>query len=413
MNVFRQIWNLVRRPIVRYTGPVAGNGAGMLVTNETALAHASVWACVRIISETIATLDWQILQEANDSRTMIKGTPLGRILNRQANGEMTAFTWREVMLAHVLLTGNHYSEIQRDAMGRVVALWPLVPETVRVVRDPRTWQIRYHCWQPYDGEVILEPRDVLHIKGLGWDGVTGYSIITMARRSIGSGLAMDEYGANFYRNGAHVGLVFTYPNKLSEKAQDNFKQSLKEAYTGPGNSFRSLVLEEGMTLTKAQMSMVDAQYLESRKFSVNEICRWFRVPPHKVAELDRSTNNNIEHQSIEFVRDAVIPWCNRVEQEVEMKLMGRAANQATHLAWEPLLHGTMLDRFTALEKARNGGWYSANDCRRELSMNPIDNGDIYLQPLNYVEAGDEPDEKPADPPARVVPMPERRSNAGA
>lgn len=399
MNLLQRILNLVSRPLVRYTGPVAGNGAGMLVTHETSLAQSAVWACVRAISEAIASLDWQILQDSVDGKTStrIRNTPLDRLLNRQPNGEMSAFTWRETVLAHVLLTGNHYSEIERDSMGRVIGVWPLIPDNVRVMRNTVTNAIEYHCWQHTGTPVILEPDNVLHVKGLGWDGVTGYSILTMARRAIGMGLAMDETGANFYRNGAQVGLIFQHPKFLSEAAQNNLKQSLKEAYSGPGNAFRTLVIEEGMTVGRPQMTMIDAQFLESRKFGVADIARWFRVPPHKIGDLERSTNNNIEQQSIEFVRDCLVPWCERLQQEVDIKLVQPRANVRTHLDTSPLLHGTLLERFTAYEKARNGGWYCADDIRYELNMNPLPDGkgQIFLQPLNYVEAGTQPAPQPA------------------
>lgn len=401
------IFDLVRRPRVRFTGSVSGNGAGMLVTNQTALAHATVWACVRFISQTIASLPWQIVQSSTDSfdqvkRRQITGGSVDWILNKQANPEMTAFSWRETALMHVLLTGNHYSEIQRDVMGRPLWLWPLLPESVRPYRDP-DGVVRYHIWQEQGPETVLDSRDVFHVKGMGWDGVTGYPVIAMARRSIGLGLAMDEFAANFYRNGATLGLVFEHPRQLSEKAQENFKNSIQQGYTGPGNAFRTIVVEEGMKLAKAQMSMVDAQFLEQQKHQVNEICRWFGVPPHKAQDLQRATFSNIEHQSIEVVQDCVTPWCRRLEQESDIKLFGMAAQRSvtTRLGTDVLLRGDFQGRMNGYKIGRDAGILSVNDCRALENLDPVEGGDMRLQPMNMVPLGTIP---PPLPGAEAIPQ---------
>ncbi len=378
------------RPRVSVGG---GKSAGMWVDNYTSLMHPGVWSCVRLISGTIATLGWHIIKlDVDGTKERVNGTPIAaavdRVLNMQANPEMTAFSWRETALAHALLTGNHYSEIERDRMGRVLALWPIAPERVYPFRDEVTGELFYKVALEYGSMAILESRNVLHIKGLGWDGLTGVSVVGMARRSIGAGLAMDEYAANFYQNGTHMGIVLQHPKTLSETARQNLKKDLIEKYSGPGNAFRPLITEEGMTLNKLTMSMADAQFIESRKFQLGDIARWFGVPLHKIAELDRSTNNNIEHQSIEFVQDALLPWCRRCEQEVDVKLFGRAARGSmfTRLNIDTLLRGDMKSRNMAYKIGRDGGWLSANDIRRMENLDPIAGGDEYLVPLNNTTA---------------------------
>lgn len=389
---------ILNRPKVTNAG---GKAAGMWVDNGTALMHAGVWGCVRLISQTIASLGWHIIKlDADGTREKVNGTAIAqsidRVLNIAPNAEMTAFTWRELAVAHVLLSGNHYSEIERDVMGRVLNLWPIPPERVWVFRDPETNELFYRIALEYGGERVLPARDVLHLKGLGWDGLTGISVIGMARRSIGAGLAMDEYTAQFYANGTHLGLILQHPKTLSDQARNNLTNTLKQNFKGPGQAFRAFVVEEGITVNRATMTMQDAQFIESKKAQLADIARWFGVPLHKIAELDRSTNNNIEHQSIEFVQDAILPMCRRLESECDIKLFGRASRSSlyTRLNIDTLLRGDAKSRNEAYAIGRNGGWLSVNDIRQQENMDPITGGDEYLVPLNMTTAGAP---TPADP----------------
>ena len=376
-----------------YQGLFFGRGAGMPVNPSTVLTHATVWACTRIISETISTLGWHVMNNKPDgTRERSLTDKLLWILNSQANPEMTAFTWRETALLHAMIYGNHYSEIERDGGGRPVALWPIdLLRTDVQIRRSESGSMVYRA-TPENGDARdIAQANMIHLHGLGSDGLYGLSVIQLARRSIGSGLAMGEFGANFFANGAHVGIALKHPGKLSEPAKDNLKKSFNAAYAGPQNVAKTFVLEEGMELERLSMTMLDAQFLESRAFDVLEICRWFRVPPHKVADLQRATFSNIEHQAIEFVTDTILPWCRRLEQEVDIKLIGYGLQgiKSTRLNIDTLLRGDVTSRFNAYEKGRLGGWLSANDVRRLENMAPIENGDIYLQPMNYMEAGEE------------------------
>lgn len=395
MNLWTRVRNALRRPPVDAPASVYVRVAGMTVSEESALCFGAVWSCVRIISETIATLGWHLIRELPDgTRERTVNTDLDRLLNAQANPEMTAFSWRETALAHCLLWGNHYTEIRRDYAGRVLGLYPIHPASVKPDRDA-SGALIYRIWQDGAGEAILPARDVIHLHGIGYDGIVGLSVVAYARQSIGVGLALDEFGASFYANGAHVGAALKHPGKLSQQAKDYLKSSFAEAHAGASKAHKTIVLEEGMDVVKLSMSMVDAQFLESRKFQVSEICRWFRVPPHKVADLDRATFSNIEAQSIEFVQDTILPWCRRLEQEIDAKLIGQWRT-TSRLNIDTLLRGDIVSRFNAYENGRLGGWLSINDVRRLENMNPIPaGGDVYLQPMNYVEAGTEPTPEPA------------------
>ena len=389
-TILSRMMALLRPQRIDSPAPIYVRVAGMAVSEQSAMQFAAVWACVRIISETIATLGWHIVREKGDgAREREVNTDRDRILNALANPEMTAFSWREVALTHCLLWGNHYSEIQRDGGGRPKGLYPIDPGRVQVMRDADGALI-YVVNGGTEGQETIAARDMLHVHGIGYDGVVGQSVVSHARQSIGSGLAMDQFGGKFYENGAHVGLVLKHPGKLSQNAHETLKASLADKFAGSKNAFQTMILEEGMTPEKLSMTMIDAQFLESRKFQVSEICRWFRVPPHKVADLDRATFSNIEHQSIEFVQDTILPWCRRLEQEIDAKLFGRW-EATTRLNIDTLLRGDIVARYTAYDKGRLGGWLSANDVRRLENLNPIEHGDIYLQPLNYIEAGEIPE----------------------
>ncbi len=379
------------RPDVRRTG-VAGRAADRFVDADVAMTYATFWACVRLISEQIATLSWHVLRDLpNGDREREKGA-MDWILNVQANTEMTAFSWRETVVAHLLTVGAHYSEIQRDNSGRPIWLWPIAPGRVLPERNESTNDLQYRVWGADGSSTVIEARNMFAPHGLGWDGITGKSVVAMAARSIGAGLTMDEYNASFFANGTHLGLVLEHPKSLSEAARERLKKDISERSGGKG-AFKAIVAEEGLKLSKATMTMTDAQFLESRKYQRSEICTWFRVPPHKIGDLEKATFSNIEHQAIEFVVDTLLPWCKRLETEVDIKLFGmqRQGKVYTRLNIDTLLRGDMKSRYDAYGVGRQWGFLSVNDILRLEGRNGIgSDGDIYLQPVNMVEAGAPP-----------------------
>lgn len=294
--------------------------SGIPVSEQTALTYSAVFGCVRIISETLACLAWHVYERVGDTRERRANHPAERLLHRRPNPEMSAFDFRQTLQAHVLTWGNGYAEIERNYLGQPIALWPITPDRVTPRRDDRR-QIVYEVSPGPDqpGPPRTIPADqMFHVHGLGFDGLCGYSPIRLAAQSIGLGLAAERFGATFFGNGARPGAVLEHPEGLTDQGRKHLKESIDEFRRAGAN--RTMILEHGTTWKTIAVEPEAAQFLESRKFQVQEICRWFRVPPHKLADLERATFSNIEHQSIEFVTDAIMPWVCQWEQEADAKL---------------------------------------------------------------------------------------------
>jgi HK97 family phage portal protein len=409
MNWLQRVWNAARtsreKPDTSGSLCVNSTQAGIPIDDARALAYSSVWACVRVISETIAQLPWKTYQKAPRGKKDIapEKNTVAWLLQMQPNPETTAFRWKRLMAAHVLTRGNAYSEIERDTQGRPLWLWPIDPDRVKPMRDD-TGALAYEVRNANREAVIVPAADMLHFRGLGDNDTVGVSVIAKAKESIALGLAMERFGASFFGNGANLSGVVTHPGKLSPDAKTNIEESLKKRASGR-NTLSTLVFEEGMKYEKIGIPPEDAQFLESRQFQVTEICRWFRVPPHKVQELSRATWNNIEHQSIEFVTDTIVPWTCNFEEEVNLKLFGRQNRGVyyTKFLLAALLRGDTASRFEAYSKGRQWGWLSVNDIRELEDLNGIGkNGDQYLVPTNMttpekIEQLDLLDPTPPDP----------------
>lgn len=364
---------------------VPSKTAGVSVNHHTALQYATVFACIRVISEDIAKLPWEVTKtdSSGKQRTKMRGHPVWTVLNRRANVDMASSSVKETLVSHALTWGNGYAEIERDGANRTIGLWPLTPERVEVKRDESN-RLVYEVTNQRGGKTNLPPDDIFHIHGLGFDGMVGYSVIALARRTIGTGLAADEFSASFYGNGTVVGSTIEHPGKLGDKALKNLKESVDTYRKGPSNAFKPFILEEGMKFNNITVPAKDAQFLESNQFRVEEICRWFRVPPHKVAHLLRATFSNIEHQSIEYVEDTLMPWINRLEEEADYKLFGRNAPSTvyTKINVNALLRGDQESRSKFYREMASLGVYSINDILELEDMSPIADGDSRLVPVN-------------------------------
>lgn len=362
------------------------SATGRTVTPTTAMQASAVYACVRVIAETIASLPLFVFKTTEKGKEKAYKHPLFYILHDLANEEMTSFTFRETLMTHILLWGNAYAEIEYDQMGNVKGLWPLRPDNVFPERNSEG-KLQYRVILPDGTGGILPKERVLHIPGLGYDGVIGLSPIAMARESIGLSLAAEEFGARFFGNGAKPGGVLEHPGKLSKEAMERLRTSWNEMHQGLSNQHRIAILEEGMQYKQLGIPPEDAQFLETRKFQIEEIARIFRVPLHLIQNLDRATFSNIEHQSIEFVVHTIRPWLVRWEQTLNWKLFANSRKFFAEFNVDGLLRGDIKSRYEAYATARQWGWLSVNEIRAMENMNPIENGDIYLQPLNMVEAG--------------------------
>lgn len=369
------------------------NESGVPVTEDTALNFSAVWCATRIIAETVASLPLLIYERTDDDgKLRARQHPLWPLLHDAPNGEMSAYTFLETVTAHVVNWGNGYAEIQRNGRGDVLALLPIAPDKVRVMRAD-SGAIEYHVLdERYTVEAILSAEDVLHVKGLGFNGLKGMSVIRHANQSIGLGLATERHGATFFGNGARPGGVLQHPGTLSAEARANIRKEWREKH-GSSNPNDVAILWEGMGYTPLNVPHDEAQFLETRKFQINEIARWYRLPPHMLAELDRATHSNIEQQSLEFVIYSLTPWLRRWESEIDRQLFPQReqADFFAQFLLEGLLRGDIQSRYNAYAVGRQWGWLSVDDIRRLENLNPIEGGDVYLQPLNMVPAGQEPE----------------------
>lgn len=380
MNPISYLVNLLKRD--RPSGPrvyMSNRQAGVYVDADRALTHAAVWASVRIISETIAALPWRAHRRVDRGNELMDGSDLDYILHVQANPEQSAFSFRETAIAHALLWGNGYGEIERNQRGEAWNIWTQAPDKWHPDRtaDGAIWYVQ-------DGRPVVPAQNMFHLKGLGFDGLSGYPVIEHAARTVGLGIALDTMAAATFQNGGVPGAIIHQKEGskgLSPEGVANLLKSFEDRFKGPANTAKAMYLDGGMTLEKLDLPLTSLQFLESRKFQVSEIARWFRVPPHKLADLERATFSNIEHQALEFVTDTLVPWITRLETEAQIKLVGRNNRMGrvyTKINVAALLRGDIKSRYDAYGVGRDKGWLSANDIRAMEDMNPVAGGDEYL-----------------------------------
>ena len=372
----------------RYAFYMGGSSSGKAVTERSAMQMTAVYACVRILSESIAGLPLHMYRY-NDEGGKEKAVdhPLYMLLHDEPNPEMSSFVFRETLMTHLLLWGNAYAQIIRNGKGEIVALYPLMPNKMTVSRDDRGRL--FYSYQksqeelPKDNRqtVILDPSDVLHIPGLGFDGLVGYSPIAMAKNAIGLAIATEEYGSKFFANGASPSGVLEHPGTI--KDPERLRESWQSTFGGSRNSNKIAVLEEGLKFSPISISPNEAQFLETRKFQINEIARIFRVPPHMVGDLEKSSFSNIEQQSLDFVMYTLNPWIVRWEQAMQQALLLPSEKSQLFFRFnvDGLLRGDYQSRMNGYAVARQNGWMSANDIRELENMNPIpdeEGGNLYL-----------------------------------
>ena len=360
--------------------------SGKSVTPSSAIQVSAVYACVRVIAETIASLPLHIYEATDAGSRKANEHTLYRLLHDEPNTEMTSFIWREVMLSHLLLYGNSYCQIIRSGRSRIVGLYPLLPDHMAVDRDTKG-KLTYTYTTSEGRMEQLNPEDVLHIPGLGFDGVMGYSPIALEKAAIGLGIAAEEYGSKFFQNGARPSGILTHPNTVKDPA--SLRASWNAAYGGSGNASRVAVLEEGMTFVPLSMPNNEAQFLETRKFQVTEICRIFRVPPHMIGDLERATFSNIESQNISFAVHTIRPWLVRIEQAINKTLIPENEKGRYYAQFniDGLMRGDYKSRMEGYAIARQNGWMSANDIRALENLNPIsekEGGNAYLVNGNMI-----------------------------
>ena len=372
-----------------YSFLIGRTTSGKPVNERTAMQTTAVYACVRILAEAVASLPLHVYEYQDDGgKKLVHDHPLYYLLHDEPNPEMTSFVFRETLMSHLLIWGNAYAQIIRDGAGRVLGLYPLLPDKMDVQRDDKG-NIYYVYSRNSDenpmfkeyGNIRLKAEDVLHIPGLGFDGLIGYSPIAMAKNAVGMTLACEEYGASFFANGANPGGVLEHPGVLKDPSK--VRESWNSVYRGVNNAHKIAVLEEGMKYQQIGIPPEEAQFLETRKFQINEIARLYRIPPHMVGDLDKSSFSNIEQQSLEFVKYTLDPWVIRWEQSLQRSLLlpGEKGKYFIKLNVDGLLRGDYQSRMNGYAVGRQNGWFSANDIREMENMNPIpdeEGGNLYL-----------------------------------
>ena len=393
MGIFSGLFKSRDKPQNRTAGSnyaffLGGTTSGKTVTERSAMQMTAVYSCVRILAEAVAGLPLHLYRYTdNGGKEKALDHPLYLLLHDEPNPEMSSFVFRETLMTHLLLWGNAYAQVIRNGKNEVVALYPLMPNKMSVDRD-ENGRLYYTYYRGQDEAirnkefaVTLQPSDVLHIPGLGFDGLVGYSPIAMAKNAIGLAIATEEYGAKFFANGAAPGGVLEHPGTIKDPTK--VREAWMSQFGGSANSGKVAVLKEGMKYTPISISPEQAQFLETRKFQINEIARIFRVPPHMVGDLEKSSFSNIEQQSLEFVKYTLDPWVIRWEQSIQRSLLNSEEKKKYFAKFnvEGLLRGDYQSRMNGYAIGRQNGWMSANDIRELENLDRIpaeDGGDLYL-----------------------------------
>ena len=395
MSIFSGLFRSRDKPKNRVGGGwsflFGGTTSGKAVNERTAMQTSAVYACVRILAESVAGLPLHVYERtANGSKSTKPSHPLYRLLHDEPNREMTSFVFRETLMSHLLLWGNAYAQIIRDGRGFPIALYPLLPDRMAVDRS-ESGELVY-TYQSDKGQVKLRRENILHIPGLGFDGLIGYSPIAMAKNAVGLALATEDYGAAFFANGANPGGVLEHPGVIKPEQADRLRESWQSQFGG-ANAHKVAVLEEGLKFHQMSIPPEQAQFLETRKFQINEIARIFRVPPHMVGDLEKSSFSNIEQQSLEFVKYTLDPWVVRWEQSLQQALILPSEKATIFIKFnlDGLLRGDYQSRMQGYSTGIQNGFMSVNDVRGLEDMNLLtaeEGGDLHFVNGNMVKLAD-------------------------
>jgi HK97 family phage portal protein len=369
--------------------------SGVQVNEQTALTFSAVFSAVRILSEALGSMEINVYKQLAKGKEVATAMPAHRLLSTQANEYMTAATFKETFFANLVLWGRAAAKIEYDGAGRPCRLIPFQSRLMRPIRINGQMLIRV---ETPNGNNDFQMEEVLYVPGLSLNGLEGLSPIAYCREAVAMGKAAEIFGAAFFGNGATVNGTLTHPGTLSNEAHKRLTESWNMRHQGVANANKMTILEEGMTYNRIGIPPEDAQFLQTRKFQVQEIARIYRIPPHMMADLDRSTNNNIEQQSLDFLTNTLATYIAKFEQECDAKLLPPGNQYYTSFNERSLLRGDIKTRMAYYNGGRQWGYLSVNDIREMEDLNDIQNGDIYLTPVNMADAAD-PQEKPEDDPA--------------
>lgn len=365
--------------------------SGMPVDEDSALTLSAFWNGVTIIAGAVGFLPARVYEKITGGRAIKDTHPNDILLHQRPNPMMAPDVFKETLQAHALIWGNGYAEIEVDGAARPIALWPLLPNRVepKIEKNSEGTEVLVYHVTGKEQTARIPAERMFHLKGLGFDGIKGYSVIRYARESLGIARAEERYGSKFFANDATPNYALEYPGQLEDKAKKHLKESIDDSLKGVDKSHRFMLLEEGMSIKQLGMPPKDAQYLASRKFSTLEIARWLNIPAHMIKNLDKGTFNNVEMQGIEFVTYSLMRWLKRWEFEVNYKLFGTDGRRKFFVEFiiAALLRGDTKARFDAYRVAINSGWISRDEVRRLENLNSVDELQAFLQPLNMTTVG--------------------------
>ena len=354
--------------------------AGINVNEKKAMQFIAFFSCIRVISESIAVLPLKTYKDS-ENKEIAKDHPVYKLLKKKPNSKMTIYTLKQITGYHLTTWGNAYWYIEFDERLRLKEIIPLLPDRTNPILTP-SGDIIYSTTVD-NQQMNLRSDQVCHFKGPSMDGIVGLSLLSLLKETIGLGLAANEYGARFFGQGTHIGGVLESPNKLSDIAYERLKKDM-ETNGGITNSHKLKILEEGLTFKRLGLPPGDSQFLETRKFQTEELARFFRVPPHKIGDLSKTSYNSIEQQDIEFFKDTLTPYLTMMEQEINSKIFIYKDEDLYFVEHDinAILRGDVKTRYEAYAIARQWGWLSANDIRKKENEPPIEGGNVYLSPMN-------------------------------
>lgn len=390
--------------------------AGVAITPDTAVTLSTVWACLRYLSQTVAVLPWHVMADETAGAKIQSRNSVDHLIYRRPNPEWSSFQFRETLTHWALRWGNGWGEIERDLAQRPIAIWPIHPDRAQLCRDPESKALYLEVDNGTGPKAEIPYEDVFHIRGFG-EGVVGVNVISYAAESIGWAKAAQLFGSTFFGNGSNFANVVINKKPFANKgAARRQREEMEQLYKGPRNAHKLAVLDSDADVKRLGLNAEESQLIETHQHLVEEICRWFGVPPHKVMHLMRATFSNIEHQAIEVVVDSVSPWVKRFEDEADFKLFRRNRKGLyTKMNLRALLRGDFKSQNEGLEIARRNGVINAEEWRQFMDMGSIGaDGKKYVMQSQYTtleRIGEEAD--PPEPDEPPSPVPEEDDEARA
>ena len=366
------------------------SASGARVTKETALNFTSYFSGVLQISQTIGSTPSYLYKRIGEGKEIFWSNPLNRVLSMQANPYTDSYHWKEMMQNHAIQWGNGYSLIERDEDETIQNLWQLFADRMKIRVNARN-QPEYVYQHPTRGEKVYQWNEIFHLAGFGYDGLQGYSLLSLHRNAIGLGLSQEEFVSRFLANGAHIKGFFKKNGELSEAAMTRLKADIQKNFGGVINTGLSPVLEDGLEYEPLNMPLKDAEFLASRVFQIQEIARILNIQTPKLKDYSKLTYNNAEQLNIEFRTDTIRPWAERWEAAINMQLLNPEQQRKSFAEFDlnAIARGDIKTESEAARTGRHGGWLSADDIRNKIGMNPIENEDVgkrYWQPVNMRDA---------------------------